>query len=176
MVTLVGSFGKCSLLISVELKVVHSGADFSLYVFGSWVLMKEVQYAWIVGIEALSGALEVPQMDWSSDVCVTPRPFAAFLGERTSHLFKISMGSENLRKVNVPIVVACRLTIRAKHCADINAGTYISHLTVRISSCTPIHPSSRKLLALREVRVDLLEIRFGEICELIFEKVIHISD
>jgi hypothetical protein len=81
-----------------------------------------------------------------------------------------------VRNVNILIVIACSLTIRAKHCADIDAGTYISHLTVRIGSCTPIRPSSGKLLALREIRVDLFEIRFGEIHELIFEKVVHISD
>ena len=82
----------------------------------------------------------------------------------------------DVRKVNILIVIACSLTMRAKHCADMNAGTYISHLAVRISSCTPIQPSSGKLLALREIRVDLFEIRFGEISELIFKKVIHISD
>jgi len=61
--------------------------------------MKEVQYAWIIGMRALSGALEVPQMDWSSAVCVTPRPFAALLGERTSQLFKVSMVSAGCEKV-----------------------------------------------------------------------------
>ena len=138
--------------------------------------MKEVQYAWIVGMEALSGALEVPQMDWSSAVCTTPRPFAAFPGERTSQLLKVSMVSEGVGKGNIPIFIAFSLTMRAKHCADKNAGTYISHLTVRIGSCTPVHPSSGKLLALREVIIDLFEIGFGEISELILEKVIHISD
>jgi hypothetical protein len=138
--------------------------------------MKEVQYAWIVGMEALSGALEVPQMDWSSAVCTTPRPFAAFLGERTSQLLKVSMVSEDVGKGNIPIVIACSLTMRAKHCADKNSGTYISYLTVRIGSCTPVHASSGKLLALREISVDLFEIRLGEISELIFEKFIHISD
>ncbi len=138
--------------------------------------MKEVQYAWIIGIEALSGALDAPQMDWSSAVCITPRPFAALLGERTSQLLKVSIVSEVVRKGNIPIVIACSLTMRAKHCADKNAGTYISHFTVRIGSCTPGYPSSGKLLALREVSIDLFEIVFGEISELILEKVIHISD
>jgi hypothetical protein len=49
--------------------------------------MKEVQYAWIVGMRALSGASEVPQIDCTSAVCVTPRPFAALLVESTSQLF-----------------------------------------------------------------------------------------
>lgn len=48
--------------------------------------MKDVQYAWIVGIRALSGEPEVPQMEAASAVCVTPRPFLALAVDRTSQL------------------------------------------------------------------------------------------
>jgi hypothetical protein len=48
--------------------------------------MKEVQYAWMVGMSALSGALEKPQREASSAVWVTPKPFSAFWEESTSQL------------------------------------------------------------------------------------------
>ena len=86
MLTFAGLFGKCILLFVVSLNVVHSGADASLYVFGFFVRMKDVQYAWIVGISALSGEPDVPKMDPTSAVCVTPSPFLALVEERTSQL------------------------------------------------------------------------------------------
>jgi hypothetical protein len=90
MVTFVGSFGKCILPMLVAFKAVHTGADFNLYVFGFLVRMKEVQYAWTIGVRALSGAsaLALPHMEGSSAVCVTPRPFFALLASRTSQLFR----------------------------------------------------------------------------------------
>ena len=48
--------------------------------------MREVQYAWIAGINALSGEEEVPQIEPASAVWVTPRPEALLAAERTSHL------------------------------------------------------------------------------------------
>jgi hypothetical protein len=37
--------------------------------------MKEVQYAWIVGMSASPGGSEEPQMEESSETWGTPRPF-----------------------------------------------------------------------------------------------------
>jgi len=54
--------------------------------------MKEVQYAWMVGMSALSGAPEKPQREGTSAVWVTPRPFCALLAERTSQLWMSVLG------------------------------------------------------------------------------------
>jgi hypothetical protein len=51
-----------------------------------------------------------------------------------------------LVKVYIPVVVAGGLTMRANHGADVDAGTGITHLTVRICSCSPESSFAWKLL------------------------------
>jgi hypothetical protein len=62
MATLVGSFGKWILFISTPSNLSHVGAKnaavLSLYVFGFFDRMNDVQYPWMVGISALSGGPE----------------------------------------------------------------------------------------------------------------------
>jgi hypothetical protein len=60
--TLVGSFGKWILFISIPLNLSHIGAEnaavLALSVFGFFDRMNDIQYPWMVGISALSGAPE----------------------------------------------------------------------------------------------------------------------
>ena len=75
--------------------------------------------------------------------------------------------------VSLPIVVARSFTVRADHGADIDTRTYVSHLTISISSGAPESSLSRKLLAVGIKGINLLEIRLREVDKVVFKEVVH---
>ena len=62
--------------------------------------------------------------------------FERFVGRGRPSFADVSNNQEKSER-DIPIVIACSLSMRADHGADVDAGTYVPHLTVRIGSCSP---------------------------------------